>query len=59
MWGVYRFKEGLGAKVVQTTGALDYPVNQIKYKIIQEVLPKILAVTRRIRRRQIKNEVSD
>ena len=59
MWGVYRFKEGLGAKVVQTTGALDYPVNQNKYKIIQEVLPKVLAVTRKIRRRQIKSELSD
>ncbi len=59
MWGVYRFKEGLGAKVVQTTGALDYPVSKIKYKIIQELLPRIQNITRIIRRRQIKNELSD
>jgi lipid II:glycine glycyltransferase (peptidoglycan interpeptide bridge formation enzyme) len=59
MWGVYRFKEGLGGKVVQTKGALDYPVSRIKYKIIQEILPGILAITRKIRRRQIQNELSD
>ncbi len=59
MWGVYRFKEGLGAKVLQTTGALDYPVRKIEYKIIQELLPQIQNITRKIRRRQIKNELSD
>ena len=59
MWGVYKFKEGLGGKVIQTMGALDYPVSGIKYKIIQEVLPGFLAITRKIRRRQIQNELSD
>ncbi len=59
MWGVYRFKEGLGGKIVQTKGAFDYPASQFEYKIIQNVLPRILAVTRRIRRKQIQSEMSE
>jgi len=59
MWGVYRFKEGLGAELIQTIGALDYPTSKIKYKIIQEVLPRVLAVTRKIRRKQIRTELSE
>jgi peptidoglycan pentaglycine glycine transferase (the first glycine) len=59
MWGVYKFKEGLGGKVIQTVGALDYPASKFKYKIVQNVLPQILTVTRKIRRRQIQNELTD
>ncbi len=58
LWGVYRFKEGLGGQVVQTAGALDYPLKRFEYKIIQDVLPRLLAFTRGIRRRQIQNELS-
>ncbi len=58
MWGVHKFKEGLGGRVIQTIGALDYPTSKFKYKIVQEVLPRILAITRSIRRRQIKDELA-
>jgi peptidoglycan pentaglycine glycine transferase (the first glycine) len=47
MWGVYRFKEGLGAQVVRTIGAWDYPVHPQLYRWYTQVLPKILGVMRR------------
>ena len=57
MWGVHRFKDGLGGKVIQTIGAYDYPVSKFQYRIFQGLLPKILAVTRKFRRRQIKSDL--
>lgn len=57
MYGVYRFKEGLGGTVVRTMGAWDLPVNKIAYFIFQTVIPRILSITRLIRRRQIRQEV--
>jgi len=56
MFGVYRFKDGLGAEVVRTIGAWDYPVKPPLYYIYHQVLPRLLDVTRSIRRRQIKQE---
>jgi peptidoglycan pentaglycine glycine transferase (the first glycine) len=47
MWGVYRFKEGLGAQVVRTLGAWDYPVHPHLYRWYTQILPKILGVMRR------------
>ncbi len=58
MVGVFRFKEGLGGQVVRTIGAWDLPIKPLLYYLYQVVLPKILEVTRRIRRRQIKREVA-
>lgn len=57
MFGVYRFKDGLGAEVVRTIGAWDYPVKPVLYFIYHKVLPRFLDVTRLIRRRQMKQEV--
>jgi len=57
MWGVFRFKEGLGGKVVQTIGAFDYPTSKFKYKIFQEALPRIQGVTRKLRRIQIDQDI--
>jgi len=57
MWGVYRFKQGLGGNVVQTIGAYDYPSDQFKYTILQSVFPKVQSLTRFIRRKQIKKEI--
>jgi lipid II:glycine glycyltransferase (peptidoglycan interpeptide bridge formation enzyme) len=42
MWGVYRFKEGLGGKVVRTLGAWDFAPNPFWYKLYSEVVPRIL-----------------
>jgi lipid II:glycine glycyltransferase (peptidoglycan interpeptide bridge formation enzyme) len=46
MWGVYRFKEGLGGRVVRTLGAWDYAPNQFWYKMYSEFIPRVLDVMR-------------
>jgi len=46
MWGVYRFKEGLGGKVVRTLGAWDYTPNPFWYKMYSEIIPRVLNVMR-------------
>ncbi|HET9915207.1 MAG TPA: peptidoglycan bridge formation glycyltransferase FemA/FemB family protein [Anaerolineales bacterium] len=46
MWGVYRFKEGLGGKVVRTLGAWDFAPNPFWYKLYSEVIPRLLDVMR-------------
>lgn len=47
MWGVYRFKQGLGGTVLRTVGAWDYPLQSMKYRLYTGVLPRVLAVLRR------------
>jgi peptidoglycan pentaglycine glycine transferase (the first glycine) len=42
MWGVFRFKEGLGGYVARTLGAWDLPVSPSWYKLYTQVLPRIL-----------------
>jgi peptidoglycan pentaglycine glycine transferase (the first glycine) len=46
MWGVYRFKEGLGGKVVRTLGAWDFASNPFWYKLYSEFIPRLLDVMR-------------
>jgi len=46
MWGVYRFKEGLGGQVVRTLGAWDYTPKPFWYKMYSEVIPRVLDVMR-------------
>ncbi len=46
MWGVYRFKEGLGGKVVRTLGAWDYVPSPLWYKLYSEIIPRVLDVMR-------------
>lgn len=46
MWGVYRFKEGLGGKVVRTLGAWDFAPNPLWYKMYSEIIPRVLDVMR-------------
>ncbi|MFZ6027189.1 MAG: lipid II:glycine glycyltransferase FemX [Chloroflexota bacterium] len=47
MWGVFRFKEGLGGSVARTLGAWDLPVRPLYYRLYTQILPKILDVMRR------------
>lgn len=42
LWGVYRFKEGLGGKVVRHLGAWDLPVRPAFYHLYSNILPTIL-----------------
>jgi len=46
MWGVYRFKEGFGGKVVRTLGAWDYAPNPFWYRMYSEIIPRALDVMR-------------
>jgi lipid II:glycine glycyltransferase (peptidoglycan interpeptide bridge formation enzyme) len=47
LWGVYRFKEGLGAEVVRFVGAWDLPLNPILYRIYTQLIPRVLDLMRR------------
>jgi lipid II:glycine glycyltransferase (peptidoglycan interpeptide bridge formation enzyme) len=46
MWGVYRFKEGLGGTVVRTLGAFDFAPTPLWYKLYSEIIPRVLDVMR-------------
>ena len=46
LWGVFRFKEGLGGTVLRTIGAWDYTPNPLLYKLYAEVLPRVMDVMR-------------
>jgi len=46
MWGVFRFKEGLGGEVVRTLGAWDYTSRLFWYKMYSEILPRLLDLMR-------------
>ena len=46
MWGVYRFKEGLGGQVVRTLGAWDFAPSPLWYKMYSEIIPRVLDVMR-------------
>lgn len=58
MWGVYRFKEGLGGKVIRTLGAWDYPVYPAIYSLYTRILPRILDIMRRRGKAETSREVS-
>jgi peptidoglycan pentaglycine glycine transferase (the first glycine) len=47
MWGVFRFKEGLGGSIVRTPGAWDYPALPWLYRLYTQTLPRLLGLMRR------------
>ncbi len=47
LWGVYRFKRGLGGKVARHIGAWDLPLRPWTYKLYAQVWPKIMNLLRR------------
>jgi len=57
MWGVYRFKQGLGCKFIHRIGAFDYTTNVIQYKIILWVLNAMQRITRLFRFAQEKQKI--
>lgn len=57
MYGVFRFKEGLGATVLRTAGAWDYPVKPFWYFLYNQVLPRFLSITRWLRRGRLQQEI--
>ncbi|MBN1536554.1 MAG: peptidoglycan bridge formation glycyltransferase FemA/FemB family protein [Anaerolineales bacterium] len=50
---VYRFKQGLGGRVVRHIGAWDRPIKPFAYHLYMQLLPKLLAFRRYQSRKQI------
>ncbi|MBN2385473.1 MAG: peptidoglycan bridge formation glycyltransferase FemA/FemB family protein [Anaerolineales bacterium] len=46
MWGVFRFKVGLGGEVVRTLGAWDYTPSPALYRVYTQIIPRLLDVMR-------------
>lgn len=59
MWGVYRFKEGLGGKVMRHIGAWDLPVRPVYYWLYTRIAPRILDWMRRRGKSKIERAVMD
>jgi len=47
LWGVYRFKEGLGGVVVRHIGAWDLPLRPVLYRLYTQFIPHLLDIMRR------------
>jgi lipid II:glycine glycyltransferase (peptidoglycan interpeptide bridge formation enzyme) len=47
MWGVVRFKLGLGGQLAQGLGAWDFSANRAGYRLYTEVMPRYLSWLRR------------
>jgi len=46
LWGVFRFKEGLGGYVSRTLGAWDFTPNPLLYKMYTGILPRVMDILR-------------
>ncbi len=57
LWGVYRFKEGLGGQVARYLGAWDRPINPWIYRLYTRILPRILNILRRRGKAEIRRQM--
>jgi peptidoglycan pentaglycine glycine transferase (the first glycine) len=57
LWGVFRFKEGLGGYVLRTIGAWDLPTSPLLYKLYTQTLPRVLDIMRLRGRRRIQQSI--
>ena len=57
LWGVFRFKEAIGGRVLRTLGAWDFPAQPAFYTFYTRILPRILARMRRRGRAITRQEV--
>lgn len=58
LWGVYRFKEGLGGRLVRYIGAWDLPVRPTLYQLYTKTLPRLLDIMRKRGHEQTKRVIS-
>ncbi len=58
MWGVFRFKEGLGGQVARFIGAWDYSPQPWLYRAYTNLLPRLLDLMRSRGKEQTRHEVS-
>jgi peptidoglycan pentaglycine glycine transferase (the first glycine) len=47
MYGVYKFKDGFGASLVETPGAFDLPLKPWIYRLYTSGMPLVLSIMRR------------
>jgi peptidoglycan pentaglycine glycine transferase (the first glycine) len=59
MWGVFRFKEGLGGQVIRTIGAWDFPARPGLYRLYTGIMPRMLAIMRSLGRHRTAREVGE
>ncbi len=59
MWGVYRFKEGMGGTLLRTIGAYDLILKPLSYRLYSKILPKILNVLRNRGRSQVERKLQE
>ncbi len=59
MWGVFRFKEGLGGQVARTLGAWDFVPNRLWYGMYTKVMPKVLDWMRSRGRARTRQQMGD
>lgn len=58
LWNVFRFKQGLGGEVQRTIGAWDFPARKGLYFFYQQVLPRLLSINRKRRRKAMSMEMN-
>lgn len=57
MYGVYRFKDGFGARVVRTSGAWDLPLRPVLYVLYTRLMPLALSLMRRLGRARTRQAI--
>ncbi len=57
LWGVFRFKEGLGGCVVRTLGAWDFAPGKLLYRLYTQTLPRLLDLMRARGRRRTRQSI--
>jgi lipid II:glycine glycyltransferase (peptidoglycan interpeptide bridge formation enzyme) len=57
LWGVYRFKRGLGGEVVRTVGAWDLPLKPVVFALYAQVWPRIMGLLRARGRKQTQQDL--
>jgi peptidoglycan pentaglycine glycine transferase (the first glycine) len=57
MWGVYRFKVGLGGEVVRFIGAWDLPLSNFQYRTYTQIIPQLLSQMRRRGEKQTQGSI--
>jgi peptidoglycan pentaglycine glycine transferase (the first glycine) len=58
MWGVYRFKQGLGGEVLRTIGAWDKPLRPLVFQLYAHVWPRIMDVLRALGRSRTRRRLT-
>jgi len=57
LWGVYRFKSGLGGEIVRFIGAWDLPLNKLVYQSYTQLMPRFLSLLRQRGRGQTEGSI--